>query len=127
MSAGRLLIIDDDRDLAESLAEYLQLDGYEVQVSFSGRSGCEAALAGSFDCVLIDVGLPDIDGYQVMRQIVEKRPSLKVALMSGHSAQDLDPVSSRLRSVQVIMKPLDLDDLTRRLADGSLGAHGEES
>ncbi len=121
MTGRKILIVDDDRDLAESLAEYLELDGHDVHVAFSGRSGRDAALSESFDSVLIDVGLPDLDGYRVMREILEQRPDLPVALMSGHSAQDLHPESAHLAMMDVIIKPIDLKLLSRRLADGTLG------
>ncbi len=121
MAGLKILIVDDDRDLAESLAEYLALDGHDVRLSFTGRGGRDTAINESFDHVLVDVGLPDIDGFEVLREIRAERPQLPIALMSGHSAQDLGPAATRLSATQVIIKPINLEDLTRRLVDGTLG------
>ena len=66
---SRILIAEDEADLAMGLRDNLQFEGYEVVVAADGQQALKAATEQSPDLVLLDVGLPDIDGYAVLREI----------------------------------------------------------
>ena len=66
---GRLLVIEDNFDAADLLAQFLQLSGFEVSVAYRGDAGLEMASRQMPDVVLLDIGLPDMDGYAVCRSI----------------------------------------------------------
>jgi DNA-binding response OmpR family regulator len=65
----RLLIVDDNRDAAESMATLLRMQDHDVQVAYDGPTGVALALANRFDIVLVDIGLPGIDGHEVARRL----------------------------------------------------------
>jgi nitrogen-specific signal transduction histidine kinase/CheY-like chemotaxis protein len=65
----RIVLIDDNVDAAESLAMLLRLKGHEVHVAFDGPAGVALALKTGPDCVLVDIGLPGIDGYEVAKRL----------------------------------------------------------
>ena len=65
----RIVVIDDNADAAESVAMLLRLKGHEVHISYDGDAGVGAALKTSADCVIVDIGLPGIDGYEVARRL----------------------------------------------------------
>jgi signal transduction histidine kinase len=65
----RLLIVDDNRDAAETLAMYLDMLGHETHVAFSGREGLEQAARLTLDACLLDVGLPDMTGHELARRL----------------------------------------------------------
>jgi nitrogen-specific signal transduction histidine kinase len=65
----RIVLIDDNRDAAESLAMLLRLKGHEVHIAYDGPAGVALALKTSPDCVLVDIGLPGIDGYEVAKRL----------------------------------------------------------
>ena len=65
----RILIVDDNRDLVSSMTRLLQLMGHEVESAFDGRSGVEAALRYRPRVILLDIGLPRLDGYEVARTL----------------------------------------------------------
>lgn len=65
----RILIIDDDRKLCRLLGEYLGPMGYEVEAAHAGPEGVEAALAGEWHAVILDVMLPGMDGFEVLRRV----------------------------------------------------------
>jgi CheY-like chemotaxis protein len=64
-----VLIVDDNEDAAELMGEALQLAGHTVQIAHDGARGLEIAAEFDPDCVMLDIGLPTIDGYDVARQI----------------------------------------------------------
>ena len=64
-----MLVVDDSPDGLESLRVVLELQGHEVRVAATGRQALEEAAAQRFELVLLDIGLPDIDGYRVAREL----------------------------------------------------------
>ncbi len=65
----RVLLIDDDIELAELATEFLTLEGFEVEVARRGDTGLERAIAGGFDAVILDVMLPGLGGFEVLRRL----------------------------------------------------------
>lgn len=116
MDIRRVLIVDDDRDLAESFAEFLELDGFVVRLAFNGRSGVDAALASDFDQVIVDVGLPDIGGIEVADRILATRPETRIILITGYAGEELDRRDGATRSVEVLTKPVDPEALSARVS-----------
>jgi signal transduction histidine kinase/CheY-like chemotaxis protein len=121
---GRVLVVDDNADAAMTLAEAVRLDGHEVQIAHDGLSALEQAAVFAPEVVLLDIGLPGIDGYEVvrrLRQIPPLQQSLIVAL-TGFGQE-----SDRERALKAgfdehLTKPADLDTiqsvLLRRLGVG---------
>ncbi|MES2784601.1 MAG: ATP-binding protein [Pseudomonadota bacterium] len=65
----RVLVIDDNRDAADTIAGAINLTGHHVEVAYDGASGLEAAQRMRPDCILLDLGMPDMDGHQVARAL----------------------------------------------------------
>ena len=114
----RVLVVDDNVDAAQSLADLLLVSGHEVQMAHEGLSAVEAALAWCPDVVLLDIGLPGINGFEVATRI-RNEPKLKtivlVALTGYGQATD------RQRSQDAgfdyhLVKPADFDDVEKILA-----------
>lgn len=78
----RVLLIDDDRDLADLVGGYLRPLGYDVDWEADGRRGLDRALAGGYDAVVLDVRLPGMNGIDVLRSIREKS-TVPVVMMSA--------------------------------------------
>ena len=114
----RILLIEDDHDSREMLRMLLELDGHTVVVAEGGRVGIETAAATRPDIALIDIGLPDVDGYEVARRIRNDVKSVRLIALTGY-----DQPKDRLRAVEAgfdahIVKPIDPSDLQRLIADG---------
>jgi DNA-binding response OmpR family regulator len=65
----RALLIDDDIELTELATEFLTLEGFDVEVARRGDNGLERALAGGFDAIILDVMLPGLGGFEVLRRL----------------------------------------------------------
>jgi two-component system response regulator CpxR len=65
----RILIIDDDRDLAQLLKDYLTAYNFDISCSYDGHSGLEQALSGEFDLILLDVMMPILNGFEVLKAL----------------------------------------------------------
>ena len=87
----RVLVIDDDRMMCQLLTEYLASHGYEVRVSHTGEEGAALAVGGSLDAVILDVMLPGMDGFSVIRRI--RAQSAVPILMLTARAQERDRIA----------------------------------
>jgi CheY-like chemotaxis protein len=110
---SRVLVVDDNKDLALSMARLLQLLGYEVETVFDGPNGIEAARKFQPRVVLLDIGLPNMDGYEVARTLREEgfRDTLIIAV-SGYG-QEEDRQRSREAGMDYhVTKPVDVKSIT---------------
>ena len=119
--ASRVLVVDDNRDAADMLAVMLQMFGHDVQAVYSGHSALETAVESRPDFVLLDIGLPDIDGYEVARRLREQ-PQTKDVMLIAVTGYGQD--SDRQRSQEAgfdhhLVKPVEaqkVEDLLATLA-----------
>ena len=70
--SSKILVLDDEKEIADVIALYLRNDGYEVETAYSGREALGLIEKGEPDLVLLDVMLPDIDGFRILQKIREK-------------------------------------------------------
>ncbi|MEJ2695798.1 MAG: response regulator transcription factor [Candidatus Sulfobium sp.] len=110
----RILVIDDDRELCELLFEYLGMEGFEVEtVSEAGR-GIERSLAGEHGLVVLDVMLPGMSGFEVLRHIREK--SRSPVLMLTARGDDVDRiVGLEMGADDYLPKPFNPRELVARI------------
>lgn len=87
---SRILIIEDDREIAEIERDYLELDGMEADISGDGVSGLEKALSGGYDLILLDLMLPGLDGFSVCRRLREKL-DIPILMVTART-QDVDKI-----------------------------------
>jgi signal transduction histidine kinase len=105
--ARRVLLVEDDPDNREAMASLLSLGGFEVTAADCGAAGVRAFGDGRFDVVLTDLGLPDMDGWQVAGEIKQAAPAMPIALITGWGL-NLDRDEIRRRGVDLLVKkPLD--------------------
>jgi PAS domain S-box-containing protein len=114
----RVLVVDDNKDTADSAAMLLRGAGHDVRVTYSGPAALEAAQAHKPDAVLLDLGLPEIDGYEVARRL-RRNPHLKKVLLvalSGYG-QEADRQRSHEAGFDVhLVKPVEMDKVQETLA-----------
>jgi CheY-like chemotaxis protein len=113
----RVLVIDDHEDVVESMATILELTGYEVGTAMDGPAGVERARAFLPHVVLLDIGLPEMDGYAVARALRETDAGRQCVLiaLTGYG-QDQDRERARRAGFDHhYVKPVDMPALTRLL------------
>lgn len=84
----KILIVEDEKLLAESLGMMLRGRGYEVETVFDGETGLEYALSGVYDLVILDVMMPKLDGYEVARRMRAARCGTPVLMLTARSGLD---------------------------------------
>src|SRR5262249_55024573 len=81
-SRTRLLVVDDDRKLCRLIRQYLEPLGYEVAVAHTGTEGLEKAVNGGFAAVILDVMLPQLDGFEVLKRL-RAHSNVPVLMLTG--------------------------------------------
>ncbi len=109
-----VLLIDDDIELAEMLADYLKRDGFAVDLAHDGESGVRLALSGNFAIAMLDVMMPGISGIEVLRQI--RKESQMPVLMLTARGDDMDRILGlELGADDYVPKPCQPRELAARL------------
>lgn len=116
MPPFRVLIIDDDIDFADGLAEVVEMLGHETETANSGEEGLAKAKASRFDVALVDVGLPGRSGVELVRELRAAHGELRCVLMTGYSTDWLNRNGANEIDVPVLTKPLSLDRISDLLS-----------
>lgn len=111
----RILVVEDEVDLQEAIAEGLRLDGYAVDTCGDGATAYEHLYVEDYDLVILDLNLPELDGLTVLENIREEKPELKVLILSARST-----VSDKVRGLDLgandyLAKPFDFEELEARI------------
>lgn len=84
----RVLIVEDERRLAQTLADLLQAHNYSTDLSFDGISGLDNALSGIYDAIILDVMLPGMDGFSIVRELRRERVETPVLMLTARTETD---------------------------------------
>ncbi len=105
----KILIIDDERSIRNSLREILSEEGYVVDVAEDGVSGVKAALGGHYDVIFSDIKMPGMDGVEVLGKLVDEGVDSPVVMISGHADINTAVDCIKKGAFDFIEKPLDLN------------------
>ena len=116
----RILVVDDNLAVADSLALVLSLAGNEVQIAYDGQSALETAASFQPDVVLLDIGLPEMNGYEVARQLRQRNRNGRVVLLIAMTGYGQDEHLLRSREVGFdahLVKPVDFVALQKLFSE----------
>lgn len=105
----KILIIDDERSIRSAMKEILTDEGYDVDVAEDGVSGCELALKEKFDVIFCDIKMPNMEGTEVLKKLVEGGVETPIVMISGHADIDIAVGCIKSGAFDFIQKPLDLN------------------
>ena len=112
---AKILVIDDERAIRNTLKEILEFEGYSVDVAENGRAGLERALAGAYDLIFTDIKMPEMDGMEFLHAyregIVQQGEEAPVVVITGHGSVDSAVDALKGGAFDFIQKPLDLNRL----------------
>jgi len=107
----RVLIIDDEPLMRMSISDALKEDGYEVMSTASGREGVQLAKDGSFDVVITDLRLPDLDGIEVLKSCKKASPETMVVLITAYGAVETAVEAMKYGAYDYVTKPFRMEEL----------------
>lgn len=108
---SKILVIDDERSIRNTLKDILEYEKYEVDLAEDGNKGIEKVKSAEYDVVLCDIKMPGLDGIEVLEKLNEMSPDTPVVMISGHGNIDTAVDSIKKGAFDYIEKPLDLNRL----------------
>ena len=114
----KILVVDDDLDFLESIHLILTMQGHTVNPVTNGHESVLAYEEFEPDIVLLDINMPDIDGYAVFSRLKQKHPDVKICFMSGYAVENERYEDAKSKSlVGLLIKPIDINDLNNVLTE----------
>jgi DNA-binding response OmpR family regulator len=111
-----VLIIEDDRRIAQNISRSLREEGYHTELAFEGYSGRALALTGQFDLILLDINLPGLNGYEICRNLRAESPTLPIIMLTALGEIDDKVEGLEGGADDYLVKPFDLRELSARVA-----------
>src|SRR4030043_1219858 len=108
---ANILVIDDEKSIRNTLQEILEYEGHTVELATNGPEGLESFDKSTFDIVLCDIKMPDMDGIEVLEKLMQKSRDIAVIMISGHGNIDTAVEAIKKGAYDFIEKPLDLNRL----------------
>ncbi|HCY76434.1 MAG TPA: Fis family transcriptional regulator [Ignavibacteriales bacterium] len=106
-----VLIIDDELQICESISMILEYEGYAVQYTTSANEGIEKFASSEFSAVLLDIQMPEMNGFEVLKKLKEQKPPVSVIIISAHGSIENAIKATRLGAFDFLEKPIDRDKL----------------
>ncbi|MDH3741872.1 MAG: response regulator [Hyphomicrobiales bacterium] len=116
-----VLIVDDDRDIADTLAYIVKRSGYDVTVAYDGESAVAHATESEFDIAFIDIMLPGMDGAENLAQIRQLNPDVQAYMMTGYSARESKAKAIDAGAIDILCKPVMPEDILGKLSKADKG------
>jgi len=116
MEKKKVLVIDDEQIVLDSVSQILIDENYEVDVSLSGREGLDWAIERPYDIILTDIRMPDIGGMRVLRDIKRVKSSLPVVIITGYATTKSAVQAMKLGAAEYIEKPFEPEQLLDAVA-----------
>ena len=104
-----ILIIDDERSIRNTLKEILEYENYKVETIESGKQGLELIKKAYFNLIFCDIKMPEMDGIEVLKEIIKIKPEIPVIMISGHGNIETAVDAIKIGAYDFIQKPLDLN------------------
>ncbi|MGQ0455824.1 MAG: response regulator [Hyphomicrobium sp.] len=116
-SGSTILVLDDNVDVAQGVADILELSGYDVTMVHDGPSAVSAYRNGKFNVGLFDVRMPGMNGVEAFMEIKRHLPAASVLLMSGYADDELIATAMSNGALGILSKPFEPDDMLARVKE----------
>lgn len=113
--AEKVLIVDDEKDLLEVMAERMQTLGMEVSTTTSPLAAIEIIKNVSFDAIIIDLMMPGMDGFEFLKNLKIQNPGLQVILLTAHATIEMTKKAIKMGALDLVEKPADLKLLVEKI------------
>lgn len=111
----KVLLVDDEKEFVETFAERLRRRDFEVTYVFSGKDALAIIRRDSFDVVVLDVLMPEMDGIQVFSEIKKIDPLLPVIILTGHAKIETAIGGMKAGVYDYLIKPAKMEELTKKI------------
>ena len=106
----KILLVDDEKQFVDTLAERLAMRGFSARVAYDGPQALKAVEEPT-DVIVLDLRMPGMDGFEVLRSVKESTPQVQVIILTGHGGDAEEQTAYRMGAYNFLKKPMDIDEL----------------
>ena len=111
----RVLLVDDEEEFVEALAQRLEIREFDVTTATSGAEALDRIAEKEIDLVILDVQMPEVDGLEVLQKIKQRKPLIEVIMLTGHATVQTAIDGMKLGAFDFLMKPTETEDLVEKI------------
>ncbi|MFK4766083.1 response regulator [Desulfobaculum sp. SPO524] len=115
MVNAHVLLVDDNIDFVNTMAERLRMRELKVSTATNGRDALEMVDCECFDAVVLDMQMPGLDGIETLKRIKAKNDEVQIIILSGHATVQISVEAMKLGALDFMEKPVDMDALLERI------------
>ena len=115
MATDKVLLVDDEVEFVETLAERMRARGLEVDYTHSGDGAIKKVAKKNYDAIVLDLAMPGMDGMETLRHLIEDHPDLQVILLTGQGTIATAVEATKLGAKDFMQKPTDIDKLIEKI------------
>ena len=115
MASEKVLLVDDDAEFTEALAERMATRGLKVDTVNSGQSAIDQAKQVSYDAIVLDLAMPGMDGLETLKALLKRQPDLQIILLTGHATVEKGVEAVKLGAVDFLEKPANIQELMEKI------------
>ena len=119
MSQSTVLLVDDEEDFVEVLAERLEARGLTVDTAASGELALEKAGKRPFDAIVLDMAMPGMNGIETLQGLLQINPDLQVILLTGRATLGQAVEAMKLGALDFLEKPVDIETLVVKISEAA--------
>ena len=106
----KILLVDDEKQFVDTLAERLAMRGFSARVAYDGPQALKAVEEPT-DVIVLDLRMPGMDGFEVLRSVKKSSPQVQVIILTGHGGDAEEQTAYRMGAYNFLKKPMDIDEL----------------
>jgi len=117
MTKENVLLVDDELEFTQVLSERMKSRGVDVDIAASGREALEKVRGKSYDAIILDLSMPEMDGIETLQHLLENNPDLQVVLLTGYATLAKGIEAIKLGAMDFLEKPAEIQKLMERIQE----------
>jgi len=113
----KVLLVDDEQDFTSVLAERMETRGLQVDIAGSGMEAMERVKGRSYDAIVLDLAMPEMDGIETLKHLLAQNPDLQVILLTGRATVEKGVEAVKHGAVEFLQKPADIETLVEKIRE----------
>jgi len=111
----KILLVDDEKDFTEVLSERMKTRGFSVEIADSGLMAIEKVKVQSYDVIILDLAMPEMDGIDVLKILLKENPDFQIIFLTGHATLEKGIEAVKLGAVEFMEKPVNIEHLLEKV------------
>lgn len=117
MANIRVLIVDDEEDFRDILSQRMVARGFDVEAAESGAKAIEIVSRKTFDAIILDLAMPEMDGIETMQKLLAKDATLQIIMLTGHGTIQKGVEAVKMGAADFLEKPAEIDLLVTKIEE----------